>query len=94
VVKNPTPDNLLKLDDPLGEQNKYYNEDNQEVVIFPRLGSFEIYLYDILIFSKLQSNQWPQHNRILDKIQAIIDDRANGLDIQKYSVEANLPNDM
>lgn len=29
VVKNPTPDNLIKLDDPTGEQNKYYNEETQ-----------------------------------------------------------------
>lgn len=55
--------------------------------MFPRLGAFEIYLYDVLIFSKLQSNQWPQHNRLLEKIQNMVDDRFKGLDLQKYSVE-------
>lgn len=40
VVRNPTPDNLVKLDDPSGEQNKYFNEETEEVVVFPRLGAF------------------------------------------------------
>jgi hypothetical protein len=26
VVRNPVPDNLVKLDDPTGEQNKYFNQ--------------------------------------------------------------------
>lgn len=86
VVKNPTPDGLVRLDDPSGEQNKYYNEDTQEVVVFPRLGAFEVYLFDVLIFSKLQSNQWPQHSRLMEKIQAMVDDKLKGLDLQKYSV--------
>jgi len=87
VVRNPTPDNLVRLDDPSGEQNKYFNEQTEEIVVFPRLGAFEVYLYDVLIFSKLQTNQWPQHNRLLEKMQAMVDDKQKGRDLAKYSVE-------
>lgn len=54
--------------------------------MFPRLGAFEVYIFDMLIFSKLQSNQWPQHNRLLERIQNIVEDKAQGLDISKYSL--------
>lgn len=40
---------------------------------FPRLGSFEIYFKESVIFSKLESGQWPQSTYIANKIRELLD---------------------
>lgn len=37
----------------------YFDEEAEEEVAFPRHGAFEVKVNGILIFSKLQSNLWP-----------------------------------
>jgi predicted Rdx family selenoprotein len=40
---------------------------------FPRIGAFEIYFKDSVIFSKLESGQWPQSTFIANKVRDLID---------------------
>jgi Rdx family len=40
---------------------------------YPRIGAFEIYFKDKIIFSKLESGLWPQSTIVADKIREILD---------------------
>lgn len=66
------PDELVKTPEIKNEKNLFINRDTQTKIIFPRIGSFEIYLYNILIYSKLTSNQWPNHYKILQIVAKMI----------------------
>jgi hypothetical protein len=67
------------------------NRDSGEKIIFPRIGSFEIYIYNILISSKLISNQWPNHYKILQLVAKVIEEKKNGNSLQPYSVYSEQP---
>jgi hypothetical protein len=62
------------------------NRDTGEKIIFPRIGSFEIYIYNVLISSKLITNQWPNHYKILQLVAKVIDEKKNGNPLHPYSV--------
>jgi hypothetical protein len=51
-----------------------------------------VYIYDMLVFSKLQTNQWPHHTKLIERLQSIVEDRRQGVDIAKYSIEARINN--
>lgn len=40
--------------------------------MFPRIGSFEIYIFNVLVFSKLKVNTWPNHYKLLQTLNDII----------------------
>jgi hypothetical protein len=64
----------MKLD-----KNIYIDKNANEPVTFPRISSFEIYIFNVLIFSKLKNNTWPNHYKILQLINDIIIAKRNGL---------------
>lgn len=43
-------------------------------------------MYNILISSKLLTNQWPNHYKILQVLAKMIEDKKNGLSLDQYSV--------
>ena len=57
VKKRATPVELSKQS-PYCPPNVYYT-DTGDIVHYPRIGSFEVYLGEVQIFSKLESNKWP-----------------------------------
>lgn len=69
----------------------FVNKDTGEKIIFPRIGSFEIYVYNILLSSKLMTNQWPNHYKILQVIAKMIEDKKKGLGLEQYSVYNEVP---
>ena len=40
VIKNPVPDELVKNPDIQNQKNMYVNKENNEKVIYPRIGAF------------------------------------------------------
>ena len=64
----------------------FINRDTGEKIIFPRIGSFEIYIYNVLISSKLITNQWPNHYKILQLVAKVIEEKKNGNPLHPYSV--------
>ena len=53
-----------KIYNDLEKNNKYIDEKTAQIVIFPRLGAFEIEVEGILISSKLTSSVWPNFDQI------------------------------
>jgi selT/selW/selH-like putative selenoprotein len=53
------PKHYQKMVNP--KETKYYDVRREEEVYFPRLGSFEVYVDGVLIFSKLKANLWPNY---------------------------------
>lgn len=86
VVKNPVPDELVKPADARLPANTYINKENNETVTFPRIGAFEVYIYNILISSKLLSNNWPNHYKLIQLITKIIEEKKKGNSLDEYSV--------
>ena len=62
---------------PVAFSNKFTYSDNSKPWegrhSFPRIGAFEIYLKDNLIFSKLETGLWPQSTIIANKIRELLD---------------------
>ena len=79
---------MLKNAETKNEKNLFVNKDTGEKIIFPRIGSFEIYMYNILISSKLMTNQWPNHYKILQLVAKVIEEKKNGNALHPYSVYA------
>ena len=71
------------------EKNAYMNKETNEKVIFPRVGAFEIYIYNILVFSKLLSNGWPNHYKIIQILNKITTEKKKGNSIDHFSVFMN-----
>lgn len=93
VIKNQVPTHYRKLHSKYYDDNKYYNEQTDELVQFPKSGAFEVYVDGVLIFSKVQSNLWPCHNRIIDLVQTIIEEKHEGGEVAKFSLENRIFND-
>ncbi len=66
INRNPVPTHYRKLPNKssVGE-NKYFDEKKEEFILYPRFGAFEVFVDGILVFSKLKSNVWPKHDRIV-----------------------------
>jgi hypothetical protein len=47
----------------------------------------------MLIFSKIKSNLWPKHDKLVDLLKLIQYAKVNGGDPKKYSLEYRLAND-
>lgn len=71
VSKNQIPLAFKKILARFPDDNRYINEKTRDIVQYPRLGAFEIYADGYLIFSKIESNLWPCHNRIVALIHAM-----------------------
>ncbi len=64
----------------------FVNKDSNEKIIYPRIGSFEIYIYNILISSKLLTTQWPNHYKILQTLNRIMEEKKKGNPLNQFSV--------
>ncbi len=73
--------------------HRYYDQQKGEVVAYPRHGSFEIRVNDMLIFSKIQSNLWPNIEKIGSIIAEIMSAVNEGKDIKRYSLQYRLENE-
>lgn len=72
VVKNNVPSSYRKINDKVhGGENRYFDLRNNEIVLFPKFGAFEVYVNGILIFSKLKSSLWPNLDRLAHLIDAM-----------------------
>jgi hypothetical protein len=60
------------------KDSKYYDAKKEEDVYFPRLGAFEIYVDQILIFSKIRSNMWPSVEKQAETIIAMLQAKKRG----------------
>ena len=94
ISKNSLPNSYKKVfgKSSTGE-NKYYDESKEEFVYFPRFGTFEVYADKMLIFSKLKSNLWPKHDKLVRILELIHHAKVNGGDPIKYSLEYRLQNE-
>ena len=72
MVKNPIPDEIQKSPDARLGKNEYINRDTNQIVLFPRINSFEIYVYNVLIYSKLLTNSWPNHYKLIQTIGKMV----------------------
>lgn len=62
------------------------------MVAFPRHGAFEIKVNGMLIFSKIQSNLWPNIEKVVAIIAQIKAELEAGRDIKRFSLEYRLEN--
>lgn len=86
VIKNPVPDELIKTTELKSQKNLFLNKITNQNIVFPRIGAFEIYIYNILISSKLMTTNWPNHYKIIQTITKIIDDKKHNNPLERYSV--------
>lgn len=54
-------------------ENKYIDSNTNKYVVYPQIGSFEVIFNGTLVFSKKDTNGWPNLSSILSKISSIID---------------------
>lgn len=73
--------------------HRYFDEQRNEVVAFPRHGAFEVKVNGILIFSKIQSNLWPNIEKVVSIIGQIKAELDAGRDIKRFSLEYRLENE-
>ena len=94
ITRNSVPDSYRKIHGKSSTgENKYYDETKEEFVYYPRFGSFEVYADKMLIFSKLKSNLWPKHDKLVRLFELIQHAKINGGDPKKYSLEYRLQNE-
>ena len=86
VIKNPVPDELIKTPEIQQHKNLFINKTSQETIIYPRIGTFEVYLYNILISSKLLTGQWPNHYKILQTLTKMIEEKKKGNPLDHFSI--------
>lgn len=86
VIKNPVPDELAKNPEDKLNKNAYINKQSNEPVTFPRIGAFEVYIYNVLIYSKLFTNNWPNHFKLIQILNKIIEAKKKGNSLEEFSV--------
>lgn len=67
MVLNQVPVGLtpLKKDN---IDNKYYDAASKKCIYFPELGSFEVHFSNVLVFSKHESQSWPEAEEVANLI--------------------------
>lgn len=70
VIGNMVPDHLIPFKI---AENKYIDENTDKYVVYPQIGSFEITLNGSLLFSKKETNGWPNLFSIINKIATTLD---------------------
>jgi ferritin len=53
-------------------------------VYFPALGSFEIFVDEVLVFSKLKSGMWPHSEKVSKTIMAMLEAKKEGKDLSTF----------
>ena len=62
-----------------GDESKFYNPDKKKCVIFPDVGSFEVYFRGRRLFSKKKTNLWPDFREISKRITTIVEEPEKSL---------------
>lgn len=57
-----------------GDDSKYYNPATKKCVIFPAIGSFEVYFRGRRLFSKKKTNVWPDFREISSCVTKIVNE--------------------
>jgi hypothetical protein len=70
VIGNMVPSHLIPFKI---AENKYIDSNTNKYVIFPQIGSFEVFFNHSIVFSKKETSGWPNLHSILNKISAIVD---------------------
>ena len=63
------------------------NEVTGNIVQYPRLGGFEVYADGYLVFSKIESNLWPNHGRVVGIMKEMEEERRRGGSLKAWSLE-------
>ena len=71
VYVNRVPKNYVKMGDGLG-QHTYYDVNTERMVTYPRIGAFEIQVFDRVLYSKLEVNAWPHLARVVESLKNIV----------------------
>jgi hypothetical protein len=58
-VRNQPPKYLLRVQNGSETKKRYIDTNNNAIVKFPRVGAFEIYYLNILVYSKLETSYFP-----------------------------------
>ena len=90
VIKNRIPDGCKKIISRYFNEDVYYDSNTKNIISIPRVGSYEIKIYGIIIYSKLKSGSWPHIPTIINFLKKIINDHNNGNDINKYEIIPNI----
>lgn len=69
IVKNKLPPNFYPIE---SNPSLFFNADINKLTVFPRIGAFEITFENEVIFSKLQTNAFPEDFVIISRIKNII----------------------
>jgi len=65
VIENKNPSGYTRI----SSGNWRNNNNKNQVIKFPRLGSFEVFFNKKCIFSKLKSGNWPEKGQVLEMIE-------------------------
>ena len=53
------------------------DDETGEIIFFPRLGSFEIYVDGCRIFSKIRTKKWPKFDNIIEILKKMVESKLN-----------------
>ncbi|KAL4497316.1 hypothetical protein ABPG72_011251 [Tetrahymena utriculariae] len=91
VEKNLVPNNLIKLENRFNQEdiNSYLDIILNKPVQYPRIGSFEITIFNVTIFSKITCSAWPHYGSIIYTVKNIIKEKIQNKIVIDYSVLKN-----
>ena len=61
-----------------GKDSIYFDKSSNKIKTFPRIGAFEIKVFDLLIYSKLCTRLWPSLNYIIQTIKNLQENSRKG----------------
>ncbi|EAR85655.2 hypothetical protein TTHERM_00420630 (macronuclear) [Tetrahymena thermophila SB210] len=88
VEKNLIPNNLIKLENRFNQEdiNSFLDIIQNKPVQYPRIGSFEITIFNVTIFSKITCSAWPHYGSIIYTLKNIIQEKIQNKVVIHYSV--------
>lgn len=67
-------------------ENKYIDSQTNKYVLYPQIGAFEVRFNNSIVYSKKDTNAWPNLHSILNKVATVLDpDYASPPKIEKPS---------
>ena len=89
ISKNEVPKSLHQIDDKQYE-NCYFDTKTNKITTFPRIGAFEVYFNEILIFSKLKCKFFPKIDFLINNLTRISEEISKGDNVEKYDLFQNI----
>jgi hypothetical protein len=87
-VEKSFPQIFVKINDLALAKLYYFKQEVNFNETFPRLGSFEIYLNEFLVFSKISRRSWPKLKNILGKIEYLVSSDVKNSRILRTNTES------